>query len=74
MEVSGAIAYHFVLIFGRYFLKSEVYVVLTRKTRFTFATLDAHIYPELVDIYILTGHFARKSIDSEDCVLYSESA
>lgn len=40
----------------------------------TAATFDAHIYREVVDIYILAGYFARKSIDSEDCVLYSESA
>ena len=73
MKVGRTIANHFVLILRRYFLKSKVYVVLTRKTRLTFATLDAHIYSELVDIYILAGQNARENVDSGYCVPYPES-
>ena len=49
-------------------------VSLTIKFSLTMATFDAHIYREVVDIYILARYFARESIDSEDCVLYSELA
>ena len=43
------------------------------KFGFTAATFDAHIYPELVDIYILAGDFARDNVDSGYCVPYTES-
>ena len=49
-------------------------VVFAIKFSFTGATFDAHIYAQMVAIYILTGHIPRESIDSVDCVLYSESA
>ena len=52
----------------------EYCVCFAIKFRSACTTFDAHIYAELVDIYILAGQICRKSIDSEDCVLYSELA
>ena len=49
-------------------------LMFAAKNGITVVTDDAHIYPELVDIYILAGHFAGESIDSGDCVPITESA
>ena len=48
-------------------------VSLAEELGFTTATFDAHIYTELVRIYILAGQFCRFNVDSGYCVPYPES-
>ena len=43
-------------------------VRLAEKLGFTTATFDAHIYREVVDIYILAGKICRSDVDSRDYV------
>lgn len=47
-------------------------ISLAEKLGFTTATFDAHIYTEMVGIYILMGQFCRFYVDSGYCVPYSE--
>jgi len=61
-------------IWMKYSISLQDCVGLAEKLGFTTATFDAHIYCESVSIYILVGDFDRESIDSGDCVPYSESA
>ena len=55
------------------FFKIHNCVLSAIKFGFAMATFDAHIYAEVVDIYILVGQNARENIDSGYCVPYPES-